>query len=80
MRRLAGRKADGWIPSLGPLSPDDLRDGNRLIDEAAEAAGRDPRKIRHILNVQGVIGDSRTAPAGRLPVGYIQNGLSASLQ
>ncbi len=74
MQRLAGRKADGWVPSLGPLTPDDLREGNRRIDEAAAAARRDPRVIRRVLNLQGVIGESRTAPAGRLPVGSIQVG------
>jgi len=75
MQRLAGRKADGWIPSLGAMSPDDLRDGNRRIDEAAAAAGRDPREIRRVLNLEGVIGEGRTAPrAAELPVGYIQLG------
>jgi alkanesulfonate monooxygenase SsuD/methylene tetrahydromethanopterin reductase-like flavin-dependent oxidoreductase (luciferase family) len=75
MQRLAGRKADGWIPSLGPLTRDDLRAGNRRIDEAAAAAGRDPRKIRRVVNVQGVIGEGRTAPPGeQLPVGYIRMG------
>jgi alkanesulfonate monooxygenase SsuD/methylene tetrahydromethanopterin reductase-like flavin-dependent oxidoreductase (luciferase family) len=29
----------------------------RLIEEAAEAAGRDPRAIRRIANVNGVIAD-----------------------
>jgi alkanesulfonate monooxygenase SsuD/methylene tetrahydromethanopterin reductase-like flavin-dependent oxidoreductase (luciferase family) len=72
MQRLVGRKADGWIPSLGPLDAEDLRAGNKRIDAAAEEAGRDPRQIRRILNLQGVIGPSRTPPAGRLPVGYIQ--------
>jgi alkanesulfonate monooxygenase SsuD/methylene tetrahydromethanopterin reductase-like flavin-dependent oxidoreductase (luciferase family) len=71
MQRLAGQKADGWVPSLGPLSPEDLRAGNQRIDAAAEAAGRDPRRIRRVLNVQGVIGESRTPPEGRLPVGYM---------
>jgi alkanesulfonate monooxygenase SsuD/methylene tetrahydromethanopterin reductase-like flavin-dependent oxidoreductase (luciferase family) len=71
MLRLVGRKADGWVPSLGVLSADELRAGNRRIDEAAEAAGRDPRRIRRILNLQGVIGESRTPPGGRLPVGYL---------
>jgi len=75
MQRLAGRKADGWIPSLGPLSRDDLRAGNRRIDEAAEAACRAPREIRRVVNVQGVIGENRTAPpAEQLPVGYIRMG------
>jgi alkanesulfonate monooxygenase SsuD/methylene tetrahydromethanopterin reductase-like flavin-dependent oxidoreductase (luciferase family) len=72
MLRLVGRKADGWIPSLGVLSADELRAGNELIDTAAEAAGRDPRQIRRVLNLQGVIGESRTPPGGRLPVGYLR--------
>jgi alkanesulfonate monooxygenase SsuD/methylene tetrahydromethanopterin reductase-like flavin-dependent oxidoreductase (luciferase family) len=71
MLRLVGRKADGWLPSLGVLSADELRAGNERIDAAAEAAGRDPRQIRRILNLQGVIGESRTPPGGKLPVGYL---------
>jgi alkanesulfonate monooxygenase SsuD/methylene tetrahydromethanopterin reductase-like flavin-dependent oxidoreductase (luciferase family) len=71
MLRLTGRKADGWLPSLGVLSADELRAGNAQIDEAAEAAGRDPRRIRRVLNLQGVIGEPAGAPAGRLPVGYL---------
>jgi alkanesulfonate monooxygenase SsuD/methylene tetrahydromethanopterin reductase-like flavin-dependent oxidoreductase (luciferase family) len=50
MLSLVGRLADGWVPSLGYLQPDDLTEGNRRIDEAALAAGRDPRAIRRILN------------------------------
>jgi alkanesulfonate monooxygenase SsuD/methylene tetrahydromethanopterin reductase-like flavin-dependent oxidoreductase (luciferase family) len=72
--RLAGRKADGWIPSLGPLSAEDLLNGNKLIDEAAEAAGRDPGEIRRVLNVQGLIGVGRPVPNEELPVGYIRVG------
>jgi alkanesulfonate monooxygenase SsuD/methylene tetrahydromethanopterin reductase-like flavin-dependent oxidoreductase (luciferase family) len=71
MQRLTGRKADGWLPSLGVLSAEQLKEGNRRIDEAAEEAGRDPRQIRRVLNLQGVIGEGRTAPEGRLPVGYL---------
>lgn len=48
MIRLVGRKADGWLPSLGVLSREELRDGNERIDEAAAKAGRDPRSIRRI--------------------------------
>src|SRR5256714_2676774 len=72
MLRLVGRKADGWLPSLGVLTRDELRAGNDRIDAAAEKAGRDPRSIRRIINVQGVIGD-RPAPPPRssLPVGYL---------
>ena len=71
MLRLVGRKADGWVPSLGVLSTDELRAGHELIDAAAEDAGRDPRQIRRVLNLQGVIGESRTPPEGQLPVGYL---------
>jgi FAD/FMN-containing dehydrogenase len=51
MLRLIGRKADGWLPSLGRLGPDGLRAGNKIIDEAAVAAGRDPADIRRIVNI-----------------------------
>jgi alkanesulfonate monooxygenase SsuD/methylene tetrahydromethanopterin reductase-like flavin-dependent oxidoreductase (luciferase family) len=71
MLRLVGRQADGWVPSLGVLSVDELRAGNERIDTAAEAAARDPRQIRRVLNLQGVISESRTPPGERLPVGYL---------
>jgi alkanesulfonate monooxygenase SsuD/methylene tetrahydromethanopterin reductase-like flavin-dependent oxidoreductase (luciferase family) len=50
MLSLVGRMADGWVPSLGYVQPDDLLEGNRRIDEAAAAAGRDARAIRRVLN------------------------------
>jgi alkanesulfonate monooxygenase SsuD/methylene tetrahydromethanopterin reductase-like flavin-dependent oxidoreductase (luciferase family) len=53
MLRLVGAKADGWLPSLGYLQPGDLKRGNEIIDEAATAAGRDPREIRRALNISG---------------------------
>jgi alkanesulfonate monooxygenase SsuD/methylene tetrahydromethanopterin reductase-like flavin-dependent oxidoreductase (luciferase family) len=74
MIRLVGRKADGWIPSLGALSPRDLRAGNDLIDAAAEKSGRDPRRIRRVLNVQGLIGEGPMPPPEQLPVGYLRVG------
>src|SRR3954447_21236311 len=42
MLRLVGRKADGWLPSLGVLTPEELRAAHELIDASAEKAGRDP--------------------------------------
>jgi hypothetical protein len=51
MLRLVGRKADGWLPSLDRLGPDGIREGNKIIDEAAVAAGRDPADIRRIVNI-----------------------------
>ena len=53
MLRLIGAKADGWLPSMAYLQDGDLERGNRLIDEAAAAAGRDPREVRRLLNVSG---------------------------
>jgi alkanesulfonate monooxygenase SsuD/methylene tetrahydromethanopterin reductase-like flavin-dependent oxidoreductase (luciferase family) len=51
MLALTGRKADGWLPSLGYLQPGDLAAGNAVIDDAAQEAGRSPREIRRLLNV-----------------------------
>src|SRR5690606_27628524 len=53
MLRLIGRKADGWLPSMSYLKPGELEAGNRIIDEAAREAGRDPREIRRLLNIGG---------------------------
>jgi hypothetical protein len=53
MLALTGRAADGWLPSLSYLQPGDLATGNKIIDEAAEQAGRSPARIRRLLNVGG---------------------------
>jgi alkanesulfonate monooxygenase SsuD/methylene tetrahydromethanopterin reductase-like flavin-dependent oxidoreductase (luciferase family) len=50
MLSIIGRLADAWVPSLGYVKAPDLLEGNRRIDEAAAAAGRDPRSIRRVLN------------------------------
>ena len=57
MMRVVGRLADGWLPSLPRLPLEDIPARARMIDEAAERAGRDPRAIRRIANVNGVISD-----------------------
>jgi alkanesulfonate monooxygenase SsuD/methylene tetrahydromethanopterin reductase-like flavin-dependent oxidoreductase (luciferase family) len=71
MMRLVARKADGWLPSLGVLSRDELRAGNERIDVAAEAAGRAPGSIRRVINLQGMIGEGPPPPRSSLPVGYL---------
>jgi alkanesulfonate monooxygenase SsuD/methylene tetrahydromethanopterin reductase-like flavin-dependent oxidoreductase (luciferase family) len=71
MLRLVGRKADGWLPSLGVLSREELRAAHRQIDAAAEDAGRDPGSIRRIINLQGVIGDPPAPRRSELRVGYL---------
>jgi alkanesulfonate monooxygenase SsuD/methylene tetrahydromethanopterin reductase-like flavin-dependent oxidoreductase (luciferase family) len=57
MMRVVGRLADGWLPSLPRLPLDELGGRVSLLEEAAERAGRDPRSIRRIANVNGVIAD-----------------------
>jgi alkanesulfonate monooxygenase SsuD/methylene tetrahydromethanopterin reductase-like flavin-dependent oxidoreductase (luciferase family) len=55
MLRLIGRAADGALPSLGYLKngPADLTELNQHIDEGAQAAGRDPKAVRRLLNISG---------------------------
>jgi alkanesulfonate monooxygenase SsuD/methylene tetrahydromethanopterin reductase-like flavin-dependent oxidoreductase (luciferase family) len=71
MIRLVGRKADGWLPSLGVLTRDEMRAGNERIDAAAEKAGRDQGSIRRIINLQGRIDEGTAPPRSDLPVGYL---------
>lgn len=52
---LLGRVADGWLPSLGRSTPEELAKRHGIIDQAASEAGRDPREIRRMLNVGGRI-------------------------
>jgi alkanesulfonate monooxygenase SsuD/methylene tetrahydromethanopterin reductase-like flavin-dependent oxidoreductase (luciferase family) len=56
MLRLTGQKADGWLPGLGNMQPGDYARGNAIIDEAAVAAGRNPRNIRRMTNLMGQFG------------------------
>ncbi|MFJ6169298.1 LLM class flavin-dependent oxidoreductase [Micromonospora orduensis] len=60
MLALTGRRADGWLPSLGYLQPGDLAKGNAIIDDAAREAGRSPRDVRRLLNISGTF-----SPVGR---------------
>ncbi|MFI7589875.1 LLM class flavin-dependent oxidoreductase [Spongisporangium articulatum] len=76
MLALLGRAADGWLPSLPWLEPGDYARGNARIDEAAEAAGRDPRAIRRLLNVGSSPKDSR-AWAEELAGYALTDGVSA---
>jgi alkanesulfonate monooxygenase SsuD/methylene tetrahydromethanopterin reductase-like flavin-dependent oxidoreductase (luciferase family) len=71
MIRLVGRKADGWLPSLGVLTRDEMREGNEVIDATAAEAGRDPQAIRRLINVQGLIGDGPAPSRSELPVGFL---------
>jgi alkanesulfonate monooxygenase SsuD/methylene tetrahydromethanopterin reductase-like flavin-dependent oxidoreductase (luciferase family) len=54
--KLAGKVADGWVPSFrGDLRK--IAEMTKWLDDAAAEAGRDPASIRRILNVNGVITD-----------------------
>jgi alkanesulfonate monooxygenase SsuD/methylene tetrahydromethanopterin reductase-like flavin-dependent oxidoreductase (luciferase family) len=65
--RLAGRLADGWLPSLrGDIAV--LADGSARLDDAASAAGREPAEIRRVINVSGQITDGATLGLLRGPV------------
>lgn len=57
MVRLVGQVADGWLPSLPRMPLDEAAAKQAVIDEAARAAGRDPKAIRRIANLNGAITD-----------------------
>jgi alkanesulfonate monooxygenase SsuD/methylene tetrahydromethanopterin reductase-like flavin-dependent oxidoreductase (luciferase family) len=65
--RLAGRVADGWVPSFrGDLKK--IGDMAAQLDDAAAEAGRDPASLRRILNVGGEITDGASNGVLRGPV------------
>ena len=66
MMRVVGRLADGWVPSLPRLPLEEVPAKVRAIEEAAERAGRDPKRIRRIANVSGRITD------GGAPTGWLE--------
>ena len=65
--RLAGRVADGWVPSFrGDLKK--ISDMAAQLHDAATEAGRDPASLRRILNVNGEITDGTSNGILRGPV------------
>jgi alkanesulfonate monooxygenase SsuD/methylene tetrahydromethanopterin reductase-like flavin-dependent oxidoreductase (luciferase family) len=52
---LAGRLADGWVPSFSYAPPEIVPDMQRRIDEAAAEAGRRSTEIRRVYNLMGEI-------------------------
>ena len=67
---LAGRVADGWVPSLrgDAGGTAQLRDATMRLDEAAAAADRQPGDIRRVVNVNGAVTDGESAGLLRGPV------------
>ncbi|POX45795.1 LLM class flavin-dependent oxidoreductase [Streptomyces sp. Ru72] len=63
MLAVTGRLADGWISPLNIyVPPPEVPSRQRIIDEAASGAGRDPRALRRVYNVIGVIGAHGEGP------------------
>lgn len=54
---LAGRLADGWVPSVNADVVKRLPELNERVDTAASEAGRDPSAVRRVFNVGGTITD-----------------------
>jgi hypothetical protein len=52
MLRVTGRLADGWLPSVPRLPPEELDARHAAIDDAARSAGRDPAAIVRACNLQ----------------------------
>lgn len=65
--QLAGRVANGWVPSFrGDLKQ--IGDMAAQLDDAAAEAGRDPASIRRVLNVGGEITDGTSHSTLKGPV------------
>jgi alkanesulfonate monooxygenase SsuD/methylene tetrahydromethanopterin reductase-like flavin-dependent oxidoreductase (luciferase family) len=61
---LTGRLGDGWVsPLMSYKPPADAARANLAIDHAAREAGRDPREIRRIYNLQGAFTSTMQGPA-----------------
>jgi alkanesulfonate monooxygenase SsuD/methylene tetrahydromethanopterin reductase-like flavin-dependent oxidoreductase (luciferase family) len=67
MLRLTGRLGDGWLPSIGGsyLPQDEVPERQRVIDEAARRAGRDPSEIVRAANL-GLSGSEDWLDAERI--------------
>jgi energy-converting hydrogenase A subunit M len=74
IRQLVGRKADGWISERAWMTDvvGKLALGNRIIDEAATEAGRDPRDVRRIFDCHGSVGQARRGFLQDLPAQRVE--------
>jgi alkanesulfonate monooxygenase SsuD/methylene tetrahydromethanopterin reductase-like flavin-dependent oxidoreductase (luciferase family) len=69
---LTGRLADGWVsPLMSYKPPREAAEANLAIDRAASEAGRDPREIRRIYNVQGAFTSEAPGPAADTDQGIV---------
>lgn len=59
---IAGSMADGWLKNGGwPSSPEEFAELQETVDRSAEKAGRDPGKIRRVVNCTAYVGDKDPA-------------------
>lgn len=83
MLRLTGRVADGWIVTLGYLGGvEAYAEASKHVDEGARAVGRDPSRIRRVVNVTGPggiswVGDQREHGIDELVDLALEHGASA---
>jgi alkanesulfonate monooxygenase SsuD/methylene tetrahydromethanopterin reductase-like flavin-dependent oxidoreductase (luciferase family) len=71
---LAGRVADGWVPSLqGDVTQ--LREMSRRLDDAIAEAGRSSSDVRRVLNVSGRITSGESDGPFQGPVDQWVDGL-----
>ena len=69
---LTGRVADGWVsPLMSYKPPREAARANLAIDRAAREAGRDPRAIRRIYNLQGAFTSTTPGPAADTDQGIV---------
>jgi alkanesulfonate monooxygenase SsuD/methylene tetrahydromethanopterin reductase-like flavin-dependent oxidoreductase (luciferase family) len=69
---LTGRVADGWVsPLMSYKPPLEAARANLAIDRAAREAGRDPREIRRIYNLQGAFTGATQGPASDTDQGIV---------
>ena len=63
MLDMTGRLSDGWVSPLNTYAPPEaVPDLQRVIDEGARSAGREPADVRRIYNVVGAIGSGSDGP------------------
>ncbi|WIX77233.1 LLM class flavin-dependent oxidoreductase [Amycolatopsis carbonis] len=60
---LTGRIADGWAAPIATYLPyEKWAEANRVIDDAAVAAGRNPRAVRRIAQIVGTVTETPGRP------------------
>ncbi len=66
---LAGRMADGWLPSMAYAPPDVAREKLKVVKESAARAGRDPQALTYAYNVSVRVGGGPPSDPDRMVAG-----------